>query len=132
MNTNTKGQDSSGSHNAPDHSDSSHNAPDQNVCRFSLEPDEPLRFAELCGQFNQHLKQIEERLKVTIRNRGNVFAIRGDDGQAEVAGEVLKRLFRETGKAEPLSPNTVHLFLQESAIEWIHEAPDHKLASLRT
>ncbi|MFK0569756.1 PhoH family protein [Endozoicomonas sp.] len=91
-----------------------------------------MRFAELCGQFNQHLKQIEERLKVTIRNRGNVFAIRGDDGQAEVAGEVLKRLFRETGKAEPLGPNTVHLFLQESAIEWIHEAPDHKLVSLRT
>lgn len=106
--------------------------PPDRICRFSLEPDEPRRFAELCGQFNQHLKQVEERLGVTIRHRGNDFAISGDNGRADVAREVLKKLFRETGKDEPLSPNTVHLFLQESAIEWIHEEPDDKLVTLRT
>ncbi|WP_172807309.1 PhoH family protein [Endozoicomonas ascidiicola] len=107
-----------------------HQEPSQNICRFSLEPDEPLRFAELCGQFNQHLKQIEERLGVSIRHRGNSFAVQGEN--AEVAGEILKRLFRETGKDEPLGPNTVHLFLQESTVEWIHEEPEDKLISLRT
>lgn len=121
MNTNIQGQPTPDSHGS-----------DQNVCRFSLEPDEPLRFAELCGQFNQHLKQIEERLGVIIRHRGNTFAITGENDRADVAGEILKRLFRETGKDEPLSPNTVHLFLQESAVEWIHEEPTDKLISLRT
>ena len=108
------------------------NTSTEHVCRFTLEPDEPLRFAELCGQFNQHLKQIEERLGVTIRHRGNVFAVSADHERAEVAGEIIKRLFRETGKDEPLSPNIVHLFLQESAVEWIQEEADEKLISLRT
>ena len=108
------------------------NTSTEHVFRFTLEPDEPLRFAELCGQFNQHLKQIEERLDVTIRHRGNVFAVSADNERAEVAGEIIKRLFRETGKDEPLSPNIVHLFLQESAVEWIQEEADEKLISLRT
>ena len=123
MNTSTQGQPFPGTASDPSH---------QHICRFILEPEEPLRFAELCGQFNQHLKQIEERLGVTIRHRGNAFAVSGENGRAEVAGEVLKRLFRETGKDEPLSPNTVHLFLQESAIEWMQEEADDKVISLRT
>lgn len=122
MNTKIQEQDSSGSHNATG----------PNTCRFSLEPDEPLRFAELCGPFNQHLKQIEEHLGVTIRHRGNSFAITAENDRANVAGEVLKRLFRETGKDETLSPNTVHLFLQESATEWIHEKFEDQLITLRT
>ena len=109
------------------------------VCRFNLEPDDPMRIAELCGEFNQHLKQIEERLSVTIRTRGDVFAITSNatiegekQSRAEVAAEIIKRLFRETGTKDPLSPNTVHLYLQESAVEWIYETADDKLISLRT
>ena len=109
----------------------SHVPPD-NVCRFNLEPDDPRRFAELCGQFNQHLKQIEERLDVVIRHRGNLFAIQGDKDRANAAGTILKRLYRETGQEEPVTPNTVHLYLQESAVEWVAEVPDEKLVSLRT
>ena len=110
----------------------SHVPPD-NVCRFTLEPDDPRRFAELFGQFNQHLKQIEERLDVVIRHRGNLFAVQGDDkDRANAAGSILKRLYRETGKEEPITPNTVHLFLQESAVEWVAEEPEDKLITLRT
>ena len=105
----------------------------ENVCRFVLEPDDPRRFAELCGQFNQHLKQIEERLDITIRHRGNTFAVSGDEERAQAGRELLKRLYRETGKNEELTPNTVHLYLQESAVEWIaKEQDDGKLVSLRT
>ena len=97
-----------------------------------LEPDDPRRFAELCGQFNQHLKQIEERLDVVIRHRGNLFAVQGDKDRANAAGSILKRLYRETGKEEPVTPNTVHLYLQESAVEWGAEESDDKLVTLRT
>ncbi|MGI9277601.1 MAG: PhoH family protein [Endozoicomonas sp.] len=106
----------------------------ENTCQFSLEPDDARRFAELCGQFNQHLKQIEERLGVNIRNRGCHFTVSGDTTSARAAREILKRLYRETGKEEELTPDTVHLYLQESAVEWIakNQGDDDKLVTLRT
>ncbi len=105
----------------------------ENVCRFTLEPDDPRRFAELCGEFNQHLKQIEERLDITIRHRGNTFAVSGEQERASAASELLKRLYRETGTGDELTPNTVHLYLQESAIEWITKDDDEgQPVSLRT
>ena len=107
--------------------------PQENICRFTLEPDDPRRFAELCGELNQHLKQIEERLDIVIRHRGNTFSVSGEKERAEVASELLKRLYRETGKDEELTPNTIHLYLQESAIEWIaKEEDDGKPVTLRT
>ena len=105
----------------------------ENVYRFTLEPDEPLRFAELCGELNQHLKQIEDRLDITIHHRGNSFAISGEEERANAGSKLLKRLYRETGKAGELTPNTVHLYLQESAIEWLaKEEDDGQLVTLRT
>ena len=104
----------------------------ENICRFTMEPDEPRRFAELCGEFNSHLKQIEERLGVVIKHRGNAFAVSGVKEHTQAASEILKRLFRETGKDEELTPNTVHLYLQESAVEWVAEEIDNKLVTLRT
>ena len=106
----------------------------ENTCQFSLEPDDARRCAELCGQFNQHLKQIEERLGVNIRNRGSHFTVSGDTSSAKAAKEILKRLYRETGKGEELTPDTVHLYLQESAVEWVakNQGEDDKLVTLRT
>lgn len=104
------------------------------ICQFTLEPDDTRRFAELCGQFNQHLKQIEERMGVTIRNRGNAFTIIGDNRRAHATRELLNHLYRETGKNEELTPDSVHLFLQESAIEGLTLPPqDHDMpVSLKT
>ncbi len=42
-----------------------------------LEPDNPQRLANLCGRLNEHLKQIEERLLVKIKNRGCEFMVTG-------------------------------------------------------
>ncbi|OED45012.1 ATP-binding protein [Endozoicomonas sp. (ex Bugula neritina AB1)] len=105
----------------------------EHVSHFTLEPDDPRRFAELCGELNQHLKQLEERIGITIRHRGNTFAVSGEEERVNVASELIKRLYRETGKDEELTPNTVHLYLQESAIEWIAKTEDDgKPVILRT
>ncbi|OED48648.1 ATP-binding protein [Endozoicomonas sp. (ex Bugula neritina AB1)] len=102
-------------------------------CQFILEPDNSQRFAELCGQFNQNLKQVEQRLAVKIRNRGNKFSISGCQNATKAAQEILKRLYRETGKKNPLTPETVHLFLQESAVEYIVTPKgDNSTVSIRT
>ena len=83
-----------------------------------LEPADNNRLANLCGQFDEHLRQIERRLNVEIASRGNRFRITGRPGAAEVGGDVLARLFEMTDH-ERLDPERVHMALQESLMEGI-------------
>jgi phosphate starvation-inducible PhoH-like protein len=78
-----------------------------------LEPADNKRLANLCGQFDEHLRQIERRLNVEIASRGNRFRVTGCPGAAEVGSDVLLSLFEMTGK-ERLDPERVHMLLQES------------------
>ena len=78
-----------------------------------LEPADNSRLANLCGQFDEHLRQIERRLDVEIASRGNRFRITGTPGAAEVGGDILLSLFEMTDN-ERLDPERVHMLLQES------------------
>ena len=78
-----------------------------------LEPADNNRLANLCGQFDEHLRQIERRLGVEIASRGNRFRVTGRPGAAEVGGDVLLSLFAMTD-SERLDAERVHLLLQES------------------
>jgi phosphate starvation-inducible PhoH-like protein len=78
-----------------------------------LEPADNNRLANLCGQFDEHLRQIERRLNVEIASRGNRFRVSGRPGAAEVGGDVLLSLFEMTD-SERLDPERVHMLLQES------------------
>lgn len=84
--------------------------------RVRLEPDDTRRMADLCGQLNQNISQIEQRLQVRIRNRGNDFSISGREQQILAAEQVLIELYAETANGQ-LSPETVHLHLQQSSYE---------------
>ena len=100
--------------------------------RFILEPFEARRFANLCGQFDEHLRLIEQRLAIEIRNRGNQFELIGEPKHTTSAENLLRRLYRET-KGTELSPDMVHLFLQESAVvELDNHAPAEASVALRT
>ncbi len=81
-----------------------------------LEPADNNRLANLCGQFDEHLRQIERRLNVEIASRGNRFRITGHPGAAEVGGDVLAKLFEMTDQ-ERLDPERVHMLLQESFMD---------------
>jgi len=72
--------------------------------------------ASLCGQFDEHLRQLERRLHVEISNRGNHFQIVGSDRASMLAGEVLRDLYDATEEA-PLTPERVHLHLQQAGLE---------------
>ena len=78
-----------------------------------LEPADNDRLANLCGQFDEHLRQIERRLNVEIASRGNRFRVTGQPGAAQIGSDVLQMLFRMTGN-ERLDPERVHMLLQES------------------
>jgi phosphate starvation-inducible PhoH-like protein len=80
-----------------------------------LEPADNNRLANLCGQFDEHLRQIERRLDVEIASRGNHFRVTGKPGAAQVGGDVLLSLFEMTDK-ERVDPERVHILLQESVM----------------
>jgi phosphate starvation-inducible PhoH-like protein len=94
---------------------------------MAIEPADNERLAELCGQFDQHLHQLEQRLGVEINNRGHQFRIIGDAGSVRRAGRIIEGLYAETGKGA-LTPEKVHLYLQEAgagAERTATEADDH-------
>jgi phosphate starvation-inducible PhoH-like protein len=89
--------------------------------QFLLEPADSRRLARLCGQYDEHLHLIEQRLGVRITNRGNHFTIEGE--ACEQARELIQHLYDETARHLELTPEQVHLRLQECAMEQAPAAP---------
>ncbi|MFQ5487542.1 MAG: PhoH family protein [Gammaproteobacteria bacterium] len=85
-------------------------------CDLVLEPADNQRLANLCGQFDEHLRQMERSLGVEVNNRGNAFRIIGAARPVKTASRVLQRLYAETAKAA-LTPAQVQLFLQSAGAE---------------
>jgi phosphate starvation-inducible PhoH-like protein len=88
---------------------------------LELEPADTLRLANLCGQFDEHLKQIESRLGVDIFCRGNLFTLQGPDRASRAARRLLQRLY-QLSATEVLTPEVINLHLQESGIAELGDA----------
>jgi len=101
------------------------NNPVSKRINLELEPADTERLANLCGQFDQHLKQIEGRLHVDVFCRGNLFTVEGELRQARAAGRLLKQLYT-LSETEVLSPEVINLHLQDSGIAEIAEAEENK------
>lgn len=86
-----------------------------------LEPADNARLANLGGQLDEHLRQIERRLGVEINNRANAFRIIGDSEPVRVAQELLKSLYALTA-TQNLTPEQIHLSLQQSGLEALLES----------
>lgn len=82
---------------------------------LTLEPADNDRLANLCGQFDQHLRQIESRLGVEISNRGNRFRLEGSDEATRRSERVLRTLY-EDARTDNLDPEKIHMTLQENAM----------------
>ena len=81
---------------------------------FVLEPADNQRLANLCGQFDQHLRQLEERLGVEINNRGSRFRVIGDSpASIQMAEKIIQQLYLAT-KLEVVTPQAVHLAMQQA------------------
>lgn len=84
---------------------------------FLLEPSDARHLATLCGQFDQHLRQIEQRLGVRVSARGNSLTVAGAEERVNAAGNLLQDLYREICQGITLSPETLHLHLQHAGTE---------------
>ena len=95
---------------------------------FRVEPADNARLANLCGQFDEHLKQIERRLGVDIGNRGDRFRISGDPAPVETARHLSSTNLYAMTETEQLAPESVHLALQDAGLEGIAERGRARLA----
>lgn len=103
---------------------------DRHTVQFELEPADTTRLMNLCGQFDQHLRQLEKRLGVEISNRGNLFHITGHPASAQLGINLLQGLYRETVDSV-LDPESIHLFLQEANLDKV-QANTHDDVRIRT
>lgn len=92
------------------------NPPDSSL-QLTLEPNDARHLASLCGQFDTHLKQVEERLGVTIRSRSNRFSITGAEGATRAAKALLETLYAEVIRGVGVSPESIHLQMQQADLE---------------
>ena len=79
-------------------------------------PADNVRLVELCGPLDQHLHQIEARLGVELRRRGNRFQIIGVSAAIKRAETVLQDLYTRA-RREPVDSERVHIALQELGME---------------
>jgi phosphate starvation-inducible PhoH-like protein len=76
-----------------------------------LAPADNVRLVELCGPLDEHLRQIETRLGVEVRRRGNRFHLVGVASAVDQAEAVLRDLYRRAER-EPVDSERVHMALQ--------------------
>ena len=88
---------------------------------LSLTPEDNQLLANVCGQLDEHIRQIERRLGIEINYRGNHFKLLGEAAAIAAGSEVLQALYA-LAKSEILTPESVHLYLQESGIDALLEA----------
>jgi len=71
----------------------------------------------LCGQLDAHLRQIEQRLGIHISSRGNQFQLTGPAVNVAAARELLTHLYAEICQGVSLTPESLHLQLQQAGLE---------------
>ena len=91
-----------------------------------LEPADNERLRSVCGQLDEHLRQIERRLGIEIGNRGNQFRLYGQREAVVAGGGVLQALYRASAD-EAITPEHVHLSLQASGIDSLLERAGREL-----
>jgi phosphate starvation-inducible protein PhoH and related proteins len=99
---------------------------------FRVEPPDNDRLANLCGQFDEHLKQIEQRLSVSVSHRGDRFMVTGESVQPVAnAKRLITHLYAAT-ESETLEPERVHLYMQEAELESLTDSPEDAIRTRST
>ena len=103
----------------------------EHVHNLLLTPADNERLANLCGPLDQHLRHIENRLGVSISNRGNQFRVSGAESSVTSAASVLEALYKAT-REQALQPEQVHLYLQEAGADQVDADNNDDAIGIRT
>ena len=93
------------------------------IKQLVLSPVDNQRLAELCGKFDENLRQIERHLGVEINSRGNQFQIIGFEDLTKKAADVLLKLYEQTTTPNSITPEKIHLLLQTT----VHQDTDQQV-----
>ncbi len=97
---------------------------------LAFEPVDNARLANFVGPMDENLRHVEKRLNVQVRRRGGWVEVSGPPEATAAAEHVLRRLF-ELSANEALTPDRVHLAVQEAGMEAspsiVTRAPDEVL-----
>lgn len=89
--------------------------------QFTLEPADNARLVALCGPADRHLREVERRLSVELRNRGAQFHVSGTPEAVAQAERVIRELYAETREVDT-TPDRVHLGLSTAPAEHAEQA----------
>lgn len=84
-----------------------------NPITFFLDPEDNQRLANLCGEYNAYLKQVEKSFGVRISHRGHLFCIDGKINDINDARDVLFALYEDTHNGGLLSPDKVQMAISQ-------------------
>ncbi len=70
------------------------------------------RFANLCGQFDENIKEIEDRLRINVFSDGGTLKLSGLDKQIKIAKNVIYTLY-DMPLNEHIDRENVHIVLKE-------------------
>ena len=90
--------------------------------------------SKLCGQFDRHLLQIEQRLGIQVIRRGSKFTFDGDQSNIDIAISIVNSLFDEIEQGVEVTPDSVHLTIQQfsGSNEEDKETSDSSLTHIKT
>lgn len=91
----------------------------------TLTPEDNRRLLNLCGRCDEHIRLIEERLEVGIKQRGYTFSISGHPDAVHKACEAITALYGETHQKQEFALQHVHLYLQTT--NRIPQNPDQRM-----
>ncbi len=78
-----------------------------------LHPEDNSRLANLCGQLDENLRQIESHMDVEISNRGNTFRIKGNEKNVPLTLALIKELYK-ISEFEELTPKHLHMYMNNN------------------
>lgn len=97
-----------------------------------LQPEDSNALANFCGQFDEHLKLVEERTGVRVSSRGFSLELEGELAQLRPVTELLEKLYQDAINGLPLSPAEVHLGIQQTGIQTRNDKAEDSEVSIRT
>ena len=88
---------------------------DKNIIssEFLLAPFDNRRFANLCGNFDENIKQIEEYFKVDILSKGDILKIRGSDESVGKTRTIINKLYKISA-SEEINFEAIHVLIREN------------------
>jgi len=78
---------------------------------ITLQPEDNVRLANLCGPLDENIKQIETALEVNINRRGGAFSISGKQNNTRMAAQMIENFYVRAKK--PIELEEIQLGLVE-------------------